>query len=137
MEGGEAAVDAASDLPLRQHGEEALDLVQPRRAGWGKVDVPARPSRQPSADQRRLMSGVVVHDEMHVEIARHVCLDLVAELAELGGAVTRIALADHPPGADVEGGEERGGAVAGGGGGTPARPARGARRPRVAGGGRL
>ena len=113
LEGGEAAVNAASDLPRRQHGEEALDLVQPRRAGRGEVDVPARPSHQPIADQRRLVSGVVVHDEMHVEIARYVGLDRVEELAELGGAVAWIAFADHPTGGNVEGGEERGGAVAG------------------------
>src|SRR5260221_2044610 len=91
--------------------------------------MPARPSPQPIADQRRLVSGVVVHDEMHVEIRRHVGLDLVEELAELGGAVAWIAFADHPPGGDIEGGEERGGAVAGGVVATARPPAPGAPPP--------
>ena len=43
------------------------------------------------------MRGVIVHDEMDVEVARHGGLDLVEELAEFGGTVASIALADDPP----------------------------------------
>ena len=49
---------------------------------------------------------------MDVEIGRHVTLDLVEELAELDGAVTREALADDVAGGDVEGREQRSDAVA-------------------------
>jgi hypothetical protein len=47
-----------------------------------------------------------------VEAGRDVGLDLVEELAELARAVLRVATADHRAGGDVEGGEERGGAMA-------------------------
>ena len=57
------------------------------------------------------MGSVVVHDEMDVEFAWHGGLDLVEELAELGGSVASIALADDPSGRNVEGGEQRRGAV--------------------------
>jgi hypothetical protein len=43
MQPGEAAMDAATELALGQHGEEALDLVEPGRAGRGVMDVPVRP----------------------------------------------------------------------------------------------
>lgn len=54
------------------------------------------------------MSGVVVHDEMDVEIGRHAGLDLVEELAELAGAMLRVAAAEDGAGGDVEGGKQRG-----------------------------
>lgn len=38
-------------------------------------------------------------------------LDLVKELAELGGAVAPVALANDPPGRNIEGGEQRCGAM--------------------------
>src|SRR5260370_41442753 len=96
------------------------------------MHMPARPARQPVADQWRLVRGVVVDDEMHVEIARHVRLDLVEEFAELGGTMAREALSDHPPGGDIEGGEQRGCAMAGAVGAAPRRPA-GAPGPNVRG----
>ena len=76
------------------------------------MDVPARPFGEPFADQRRLVGGVIVHDEMDVETAWDGSLDLVEELAELGGAVAAVALADDLACRDVQGGEQRGRAVA-------------------------
>src|ERR1700716_416728 len=49
---------------------------------------------------------------MDVETVRHVGLDLVEELAELGRAMAREAFADHAASGDVEGCEQRGDAVA-------------------------
>ena len=49
---------------------------------------------------------------MHVEVGWHGRLDLIEELAELDGAMARIAFADHPSGGDVKGSEQRGGAMA-------------------------
>src|SRR5262245_5275301 len=106
-------MDAAPDLAFSEQGKKALDLVEPGCAGGGQVDVPARPLGQPTADQRRLVRGVVVDDEMNIQIARHVRLDLVEEFAELGGAMARKASADDPACGNVERGEQRGCAVAG------------------------
>ena len=74
--------------------EEALDLIEPGRTGRCEMDMPARPFGEPVADQRGLVRGVVVHDEMDLETAWDGGLNLVEELAELGGAVAGIAFAD-------------------------------------------
>jgi hypothetical protein len=76
------------------------------------MHMPSRPFGNPVADQRRLVGGVIVHDEMDVEFARHRGLDLIQELAELDGAMATVALADNLAGGDVEGSEQRGRAMA-------------------------
>jgi len=73
--------------------------------------VPARPFYQPSLDQRRLVRGVIVHDQMNIEFGWYADFDLVEELAELGGAVAPVALANDPSGRNIKGGEQRCGAM--------------------------
>src|SRR3954462_3636459 len=107
------AMNAAADLLIGQRGKEALDLVQPGTAGRGQMHMPARPLRQPIADQRGLVGGIVVPDQMHVEIARHAGFDLIEELAEFLCPMARLALADHRAGGDIERGEQRGRAMPG------------------------
>ena len=109
---GDAAMDAAAYLLVGDQGEEPLDLVEPGRAGRGQVDVPAGPLGEPGTDHRGLVGGVVVHDQVDIEVLGHVGLDLVEELEELRCPVAGEALADHLAGGDVQGGEQRGCAVA-------------------------
>ena len=111
MQRGDAAVDAAAELPLGEQGEEALDLIEPGGAGRGMVDVPVRALEQPVAHGRGLVGGVVVHDEMDVDIGRDICLDRIEEAAELSRPVPGEAFADHSAGDDVECREQRGRAV--------------------------
>lgn len=77
-------MDAASDLLVGDEGEEALHLVDPRRARWGEVDMPAWSLCQPLANWLGLMGGVVVHHKVHVEVGGDVGFDLVQELPEFG-----------------------------------------------------
>lgn len=58
------------------------------------------------------MGGVIIHDQMDVEIGRDIGFDLFKELAELGRPVAGIAFADHLAGRDIESGEQRSRAVA-------------------------
>src|SRR5580658_4291519 len=104
-------MNATSDLTFGEQRKEALDLVEPGAAGRRQMHVPARPAVEPIADGGGLMGCVIVDDQMHVKIRRHGGLNLVEELAELYGAVASVAFADHPAGGDVEGGEQRSGAV--------------------------
>src|SRR6516225_10887371 len=108
----DAAIDASPDLFVGDEGEEALDLIEPGRAGGREMDMPARPFGEPVADQRGLVRGVVVHDEMDIKAARDSGLDFVEELAELCGTVTGIACADDLARRNVERREERGRAMA-------------------------
>ena len=63
-------------------------------------------------DQRGLVGGLVVHDEMHILIGRHIGLDLIEEAAELCDAMMASkAAVDHMSGRDVESSEQRRGAA--------------------------
>ena len=76
----DTAIDAASDFALGDKGKEAFDLIEPGRACRRQMDVPARPFGQPIADQRRLVGGVIVPDEMDLETLGDIGLDLIEEL---------------------------------------------------------
>lgn len=76
------------------------------------MDVPVRPPGQPSFDRCGFVGGVVVHDDVDVEPGRNIAVDHLEEVEELPGPVAAITLADDRAGGDVEGGEQRGRAVA-------------------------
>src|SRR2546421_9880695 len=57
LQGSRAAVGAASQLLLGEHGEPTLDLVDPRGVGGREVKVEAGVSEQPAVDQRRLVGA--------------------------------------------------------------------------------
>ena len=72
----------------------------------------ARVAGEPGFDRWRFVGGVIVEHQMDVEIGRHGLLDLRQEFAEFDCAVALVAAADDPTGSDVQGGEQRGRAVA-------------------------
>src|SRR6266446_10162024 len=112
LEFGDATVTAASDLLLRQLREPALNEIEPGAVGRSEVDVEARPLGEPVTDDRGLVGAVVVHDHVDVQVRGDVVLDGVQEAAELDRTVTAVDLAENLSGLDVEGSEERRGAVA-------------------------
>ncbi len=64
----DAAETATANRLLRDQPKPALHLVQPRGIGRRVVDVKAGPLRQPQTHLGMLVGGVVVDDQMHVEI---------------------------------------------------------------------
>src|ERR1039458_10470357 len=76
---GDGDEGAASDGALGDKGEEALDLVEPRSIGRGEMKVPTGPPCKPRPDLGVLMGGVVVDDEMDVEVGRDVGFDVAQE----------------------------------------------------------
>ena len=108
----DAAMDAALDLLVGEQREPALDLVEPGGAGRREMQVIARVSGEPGFDRRCLVGGVIVEHQMDVEIGRHGLFDRGQEPAEFDRAVALVATADDPAGGDVQGGEQRGRAVA-------------------------
>ena len=80
---------AAPDLLVGQQAEEALHLIDPGRRGGREMQLPT----WTIGNQRRislvLWLDVVVHHDMHVEVAGTLRFDAVEELAELSRAVTR------------------------------------------------
>src|SRR5262245_58832749 len=74
--------------------------------------MPARAFGEPIADQLGLVTRGVVHDNVDIEISRHILLNLIEELAELACTMARHAFCDDLADLDVERCEERRSAVA-------------------------
>ena len=74
---------AATDSASSDEGEEAFDLVKPGGVRRREMDVPTRTACEPSSDLGMLAGGVVVDDEMDVELGWHVGLDVTQEGEEL------------------------------------------------------
>ena len=113
FEGGDARVDAAPELLGRQLRKDPFDEIEPGGAGGREVQKEARSLGQPAVDQGRLVSSVVVQDEVDVDIGGNATFDLVEEASELHTTVPAVATPGYLPGGNVESGEQGGRAVAG------------------------
>ena len=92
--------------------EQAFDLVDPGGSGRGEVDVEPGVAGQPGVDLGGLVGGVVVADEVDVELGGDGLVDGDQELAELDRAVPAVQVGDHVAVGDVERREQAGDAVA-------------------------
>src|ERR1700676_1662459 len=89
---GSRAMDATPKLFFSECCEPAFDQVEPTGGGRREVQMEAGPLGQPCADQFGLVGSVVVQNQMHVQLRRHVLLDGIEEGAKLGGAVAAVGL---------------------------------------------
>ena len=85
---------AATDAFSGDLGEEALDHVEPGSRGRREVDVEARVFFQPPFDLRCLVGGVVIDDQVDVQVGQGLAVDPVQETNELLVAMALHALAD-------------------------------------------
>ena len=106
-----AVVAAAPKRLLRQRREPAFHLIDPRRVRRREMQVEARVAEQPAMDERCLMRGVVVQDDVHVEVGWHLHINAIHQLAELGSAVPPTQFAYDLARGDVQRSEQRRGAV--------------------------
>ena len=83
---GDALEDAAPNTLPGDLGEEPLDHVEPRRRGRNEVQVEAWMALEPALHGRRLVCGVVVQDNVDVQIWDF-AFDLAQKVQELFGAV--------------------------------------------------
>ena len=102
-----AADGIAGDL-----GEEAFHLVQPGSRGRREVEMEARVLFQPLLDLSVLVGGVVVDDQMDVELFRRLAVELAQETEEFLMPVALHALTDDRAVEHVQRREQRGRAVA-------------------------
>ena len=86
--------------------KKALHHVQPGGARGREVDVEARVPGQPPLDLRVVVGGVVVADEMHLEVCRYLPVDEGEERDPLLVPVARHACADDVAGQRAQGREE-------------------------------
>src|SRR4051812_37786483 len=67
--------------------EPDLDLIEPRSVGGRVVNMKASSARKPSLNPGMLVSSVVVHDQMHIELFGHASLDVAqVHLQSIGRA---------------------------------------------------
>lgn len=104
-------MNAAPQLLAGEFRKPTLDLVDPRCRGWREVDVVVRPAGEPCSNQRCLVGRVIVHDDVYVEVGRHLSVNLLEEVEKLGGAMPLVAFADDKSRGDIERCEERSGAM--------------------------
>ena len=67
-----------------------------------------RTAGEPRLDLGGFVGGIVIHDNMDIEPARDVSVDLLKEVQELGCPVTLVAFADDEPRGHIECGKQRG-----------------------------
>jgi hypothetical protein len=79
LELGGRAVSAAAQRTLGEAAEEALDLVEPGRAGGREVHVPAWALGEPVADRLGIVAAGVVEHEVDLEVGRDAGVDGVEE----------------------------------------------------------
>ena len=105
---------AAPDHFLGDEAKPALNLVEPRTAGRGEMEVETTTfgRLEPALHGRTLMRTVVVENEMQLDIRGHVLLQLREEFEELRAPVARQTRADHFPIQDIERRKQGRGAVA-------------------------
>ena len=112
LELGDGREGAAANGLLRDEVELDLDLVELRSVGGSEVEMVVGPVGEPALDAGVLVGGVVVDDEVDIEVRRHVGVNVFQEAQKLLVAMTRPALGEDLAGGDIQGREEGGGAVA-------------------------
>ena len=103
---------AAFDLFALEFDKPSFDEVQPGRARRREVQMEPRALGEPALNQRGLMGAVVVEDQMHVQVARHVIFDEVQKPAKLSAAMPTKTPADDGARLGIERGEQRRCAIA-------------------------
>jgi len=92
----DAFEDAAADALGRDFREPALDLIEPRTAGGGKMQMVTRSLFQPGGDLRGFVRGVVIQHQVDVEAGRHCLLDLIKEAHKFLLTMPALAPTDDP-----------------------------------------
>ena len=73
LDGGEGA---AADGLMSDVTKPTFDLIKPRSVGGREVHVIARMCRKPGADFGVLVRGVVVDDQMELQVRRHTRVEM-------------------------------------------------------------
>ena len=91
---GNVVEDTSAYLLASDFGEEALNQIEPGRRCRDEVQLEARMALEPTLYSRRLVRGVVVGDQVEIEIGEGFSVDLLEKLEEFPGAMARHAFTD-------------------------------------------
>ncbi len=93
---------AAANGPLGDQAKPTLHLIQPGRVRRRIVNVIARPLCQPGAHLAMLVRGVIVHDEVNVELFRDTGVEATERGEKLLVSVAGLAFGEDRAGGDVK-----------------------------------
>ncbi len=109
-------LDAAKGSPakssLRDAIEPDLHLIQPGGIGWSEVYVEPWPCGEPASNSQMFVRGVIIHDDVHLQVLRDVLFNLPEKTQIFLMPVTRSTFREHFAVRRVQCGEQRGGSVA-------------------------
>src|ERR1700726_996707 len=112
LEFGDVVEGSSPDALASDFGEEPLDEVEPGTGCRREVQCEAFVSRQPALHGRRLVGGVVVEDQMQIEMCGRLAVDCFQKRQELVCPMAGQTFPDDGTGGPIERGEECCGAVA-------------------------
>lgn len=102
----DAPEGASSNRLLGDHVEPDLDLVQPGGVGRRQMDVKARMQGQPALHPGVFVGGIVVDDQMNIQILRDVSVNMLKEVEILLVTMPLLALAEDLARSDIQRGKE-------------------------------
>src|SRR3954447_22350596 len=102
LEIDDVAEDAAPEPLIGQLCEETFNRVDPGGRGRCEMKVKPRMLCEPDADICMLVSGIVVHDQMQVQIWRGLAVNPIEESDELLVSMAAHALANYLPVQHIE-----------------------------------
>ena len=108
----DTAKDPATNLFGRQVSKHTFDQVEPRTAGGREMHVDARVARQPPLDRGVFVRGIVVGDQMQGLALGDLAINQPKKLQPFLVPMARQAGGDKGALRDMQGGKERGGAMA-------------------------
>src|SRR5258708_33514614 len=106
LEFSDVVEGSSPDALASDFGEEPLDEVEPGTGCRREVQCEAFVSRPPALDGRRLGGGVVVEDQMQIEMCGRLAVDCFQKRQELVCPMACQTFADDGTGRHIERGEE-------------------------------
>ena len=88
------------------------DQVEPGTGRGSEVQVESWMAMQPTLDSRMLVSGVVVHNQVQVQFAEGLLIDVLEKAGEFLMSMLRHAVTNHTAVQGAQSGKQSGGAVA-------------------------
>src|SRR5450755_2371492 len=102
LEFGDVVEGSSPDALASDFGEEPLDEVEPGTGCRGEVQCEAFVSHQPPFHGRRLVGGVVVEDQMQIEMCGRLAVDCFQKRQELVCPMACQTFADDGTGRHIE-----------------------------------
>jgi hypothetical protein len=105
-QGSDTAKTARANHLAGNFSKEAFDEVEPGRGGWRKMQMKAGMALKPGNDLGMFVSGVVVADDVNIELGGNLGLDLAQEGQPLLMAMTRGGMSKDLAREIVQGGKQ-------------------------------